>query len=37
MLSYLYKEWITAKANDIKMVNWIGEGTQGVVIGGCRR
>jgi len=37
MLSYLYKVWITAKVNDSKMVNSVGEEIQGVVIGGCRR
>jgi hypothetical protein len=34
MLSYLYKVWVTAKVNDSKMVDAVGDGMQGVVIGG---
>jgi len=34
MLSYLYKVWITANVNDSNTVNSVGEGMQGVVIGG---
>jgi len=34
MLSYLHIMWITAKINDSNTVNSVGEGMQGVVIGG---
>jgi len=34
MLSYLHMMWITAKIDDSKMVNAVGEGMQGVVVGG---
>jgi hypothetical protein len=34
MLSYLHIMWITARINDSDMVNAVGEGMQGVAIGG---
>jgi hypothetical protein len=34
MLSYLHIMWITARINDSNMVNAVGEGMQGVAIGG---
>jgi hypothetical protein len=37
MLSCLHKMWITARIKDSTMVNAVGEGMQGAVIGGCRR
>ncbi len=37
MLSYLCRVWATALFDGSKMVNLVREGTQGVVIVGCRR
>jgi hypothetical protein len=34
MLSYLHIMWITARINNSNMVNAVGEGMQGVAIGG---